>query len=282
MKIVKTVLVALAIALLGTMLASSAYADAIIGSADAFAVLGASTVTNTGATTLGGDLGVWPGTSLTGTGTITLSGAVHANDGVAHTAQTDALTGYNTLAAKPFLLVNNLTGMDLGTVGTLTAGVYHFSSSAQLTGALTLDFGGASNQNFIFKIGSTLTTASGSRVLIIGDTGSNNHVYWQVGSSATLGTTTAFAGDIIALTSVTMNTGATDGCGTVIALNAAVTLDHNTISTGCNISTGGGGTPVGTVTPTVIGKTTTVTVPEPGTLLLLGCGMMGLVAFKRS
>jgi type VI secretion system secreted protein VgrG len=252
-------------------LAINAYADPILGTAASYAVLGASTVTNTGATTLNGNLGLWPGTSITGSGTIILNGVVNIANGPAQTAQNDALTGYNALAGLP--VSETLTGQDLGTVGTLDAGVYFFKTSAQLTGALTLNFAGASDENIVFQIGSTLTTASNSSVLIE-NAGSDDNVYWQVGSSATLGTGTSFAGSIIAEDSVTMNTGATDGCGSVIALTAAVTLQGNTISTGCTISTTagpGGVPPVGTVTPTPFTGGTTAQLPEGGSTLLYLC-----------
>jgi ice-binding like protein/PEP-CTERM motif-containing protein len=278
MKIVKTALVTLVLALFFALKAPSAYAGSILGTASSFAVLGGSTVTNTGTTTLGGNIGVSPGASITGLGLITLSGSVDINNGAAITGQADALTGFNTLAGMA--TTATLTGTDLGGQ-TLTPGVYFYSSSAQLTGALTLNFEGLSNQNIVFQIGSALTTASGSSVLILNE-GSNDNVYWQVGSSATLGTSTSFAGNIVALTAITLNTGATDGCGSVIALNAAVTLDaNNTSSTTCSISTttgtGPGGTtiPIGTVTPTTGGGGKSV--PEPASLPLLGSGLAGLV-----
>ena len=125
-----------------------------------------------------------------------------------------------------------MTGQDLGGK-TLTAGVYCFSSSAQLTGVLTLDAQGSANAVFIFKIGSTLTTASGSSVVLING-GSLCNVFWQVGSSATLGTTTAFGGNILALTSITLTTGATV-IGRTLARNGAVTLDSNTVTAICTI-----------------------------------------------
>ena len=124
-----------------------------------------------------------------------------------------------------------MTGQDLGGL-TLTPGVYCFSSSAQLTGTLTLDAQGNPNAVFIFKIGSTLTTASNSSVVVI-NTGGNSsiacNVFWQVGSSATLGTGTSFAGNILALTSITLNTGA-NVSGRVLARNGAVTLDTNNVT----------------------------------------------------
>ena len=276
-------------------LAVSAYADSILASAGSFAVLGASTVTNTGATTLNGDLGLSPGTSITGSGTITLTGTIHATDGVAATAQADALTAYNSLAALPFTL--NLGAGVVNLAGTYSPGVYSLGAGL-LNGAITLDFAGVANQNIVFQIGSTLTTGSGSSVSMI-NAASGDNVYWQVGSSATLGTSTSFAGDIIALTSVAMQTTAKDLCGSVIALNGAVTMDTNTISTTCPVVSGGttvgtfgsGGTGTettvtgsGTIVAPVITGGTTFSVPEPSTLGLLSSGLLAMVflTFRNS
>jgi type VI secretion system secreted protein VgrG len=231
------------------LFALTANAD-ILGSADAFGVLGASTVTNTGPSVVFQDLGLWPGNSITGFPPGIVLGTIHNDDAVAMQAQADALNGYNVLAGMA--RTGTLTGQDLGGL-TLDSGVYFFASSAQLTGQLTLDFQGLSNMMIVFQIGSTLTTASASSVLII-NPGSNDQVYWQVGSSATLGTTTDFYGSVIADQSVTLKTGANVTCGRVIALNAAVTMDTNNIDTG-NCAGGGTGT-----------------TPEPGTIALLATG----------
>jgi hypothetical protein len=200
--------------------------QASLGTAQSFAVLAGSTVTNTGATTVNGNLGVDPGLAVTGFPPgLVGGGTIHAGDSVALQAQSDTTTAYNTLAGQA--LTKDLTGQDLGGM-TLVAGVYHFSSSAQLTGALTLDAQGDPNAVFVFQIGSTLTTASNSSVLVING-GLDCNVFWQVGSSATLGTTTAFKGNILALTSITLTTRAKVS-GRALARNAAVTMDTNDVS----------------------------------------------------
>ena len=197
-----------------------------LGSAQSFAVLGGSTVTNTGTSTISGDVGVSPGSAITGFPPgLVVSGTIHAADAVALAAQNAVVTAYNSLASQA--CTADLTGQDLGGL-TLTPGVYCFSSSAFLTGTLTLDAQGNPGAVFIFKTGSTITTASGSSVAMIGN-GSSCNVYWQVGSSATLGTGSSFGGNILALTSITLTTGATL-TGRALARNGAVTLDTNVVN----------------------------------------------------
>jgi type VI secretion system secreted protein VgrG len=252
-----------------------AYAD-ILGSAGSFAVLAGSTVTNTGSSVVNGNLGVWSGTSITGfpPGTVNLPGVLHADDVVAHQAQSDLTDAYTGLAGLTG--GSNLTGTDLGGL-TLGPGVYFFSSAAQLTGILTLDAQHGNSASWVFKIGSTLTTASSSSVVITNrGTNPNEGLFWQVGSSATLGTGTAFEGNIVALTSITMNTGATILCGRALARNGAVTLDTNTLGTtldnGCSVTAVGGGLSGGTISSELISA-----VPEPHALIVpLGFGMVGL------
>lgn len=207
-----------------------------LGTASSFAVLAGSTVTNTGPTVVNGDLGVSPGTAITGFPPGIVNGTQHAGDATAAKAETDASTAYGVLAGQACDF--NLTGQDLGGK-TLVSGVYCFSSSAQLTGTLVLSGTGT----YVFKIGSTLTTASSAVV-----SSSSCNVFWQVGSSATLGTGTTFAGSIIANTSVTLNTGASVTGGTY-ALNGAVTLGSNTVSAP-SCAPGPSPTPTSTDTPT--------------------------------
>ncbi|MDP3897660.1 MAG: ice-binding family protein [Mesorhizobium sp.] len=202
--------------------------DAGAQTLESFAVLGGSTVTNTGSSVINGNVGVSPGSEITGfpPGIVNAPYTIHVANGVANLAHSQLETTYNNYAGR--VATSNLTGQNLGGL-VLTPGVYAFESAAELTGTMTLNALNNPNAQFVFIIGSTLTTASASSVLLInGAQGSN--VTYVVGSSATLGTETQFAGEILALTSITLNTGADILCGAALALNGAVTLDTNTIS----------------------------------------------------
>ena len=253
------------------MLAPHAYADSILQTAAAFAVMGGSAVTNTGPTTIDGNLGVFPGTAITGAGSIALSGTIDQGGAVAQQAQSDLKSAYNGLAAMP--VTDVLTGQDLGGL-TLAPGVYEFNSSAQLTGIVTLDAQGNDNAGWMFLIGSTLTTASSSGVTFI-NLGSNpeDALFWNVGSSATLGTGTAFAGNILASQSITLGTGATIDCGRALAQAGAVTMDSNSVSIGCQ------GT--GLENSNGLSGGNTPPVPEPGSAALLSAGVLVLAGAMR-
>jgi uncharacterized repeat protein (TIGR01451 family) len=196
-----------------------------LGTAGQFAVLGGQAVTNTGSTVVNGDLGISPGNSVTGFPPGVVNGVMHVADAVAANAQSDLVIAYNDAAGRA--PDANLSGQDLGGM-VLTAGVYKYDVAAQLTGTVTLDAQGDSNAVFIFQIGSTLTTATNASVSLVNGAQAC-HVFWQIGSSATLGTTTTFAGSILALTSITANTGTTVE-GRLLARNGAVTADTNTIN----------------------------------------------------
>jgi len=235
-------------------LAPGAYGAAVkvsLGTAGSFAVLAGSTVTNTGDTTLSGNLGVSPGSAITGFAPgIVTNGTTYAGGSFAATAESDLTTAYNFAAGEPCIAANNLSGQDLGGL-TVMPGVYCFSSDAQLTGTLTLDAQGDANAVFLFQIASALTAAGGSTVGFVNG-GSGANVFWQVGSSATIGTNAVFEGTILANTSVTLNTGASIPCGNALASGGAVTLDSNNVVV-CNSES---------------------TVAEPGTTALLGAGML--------
>ena len=244
--------------------ALSAYASNInLGAAGSFGVLAGSAVTNTGNTLIFGNLGLTPGSAVTGfpPGIVVPPGIEDVDNGPAIAAQNALTMAYDSAMGQP--CTENLTGEDLGGM-TLTPGVYCFNSSAQLTGTLTLNAEGNPSAQFVFQIGSTLTTSSNSMVDFINTNGGlpDPNLFWQVGSSATLGTGTDFAGNILAETSITLTTGTNITCGSALAQNGAVTLDDNVVSIyGCEA----GGA-----------------VPEPGTATLLSMGLLfSLIVYGR-
>jgi hypothetical protein len=199
-------------------------AAVVIGTTSTFAILAGSTVTNTGATAVTGDLGVSPGAAVTGFPPGTVSGATHAGDATAATAQADLTTAYNDAAGRTagvISLSGDLTGL------TLAPGLYKSTSSLGITGNLTLNGLGDANAKFIIQIASTLTTGTGSQVILTGGAQAKN-IIWQVGTSATLGANSIFKGTIMADQSITLNTGARLD-GRALARVAAVTLDANTV-----------------------------------------------------
>jgi hypothetical protein len=191
-----------------------------------FSVLAGSTITNTGSTVVSGDIGVSPGTAVTGFPPGLAGGTIHSADGAAAQAQAALTAGYTDAAGRSggTTVAGDLVGQ------TFTAGVYKSTSSLAISGNVTLDAQGNPDAVFIFQISSTLTTASGSHIVLANNAKACN-VFWQVGSSATLGTNSVFKGNILALTSITITTGA-DLEGRALARNGAVTLDTNVI-TGC-------------------------------------------------
>ena len=195
-----------------------------LGAAAKFAVLAGTTVTSSGATTVKGHLGVSPGTAVTGS--LRLDGMMHAGGETAVQAQSDLTAAYNDAAGRTvgaLTVAGNLGGL------TLTPGLYKSASSLEISsGDLTLDARGDTNAIFIFQMASTLSTTSGRQVILSGGAKAAN-VYWQVGSSATLGTTSIFKGNILASTSISVTTGATVE-GRLLARTAAITLDSNIIT----------------------------------------------------
>jgi hypothetical protein len=206
-----------------------------LGSAANFGVLAGSTVTSSGATVVNGDLGVWPGSAVTGFPPGTVHGTQHIADPTAEAAQGDLTTAFNDAAGRstaPVSIAGNIGGQ------TLPPGLYKSTSSLEISsGDLTLDGQGDANAVFIFQIASTLVTTSGRQVILIGGAQAAN-IFWQVGSSATIGTTSGMKGNILADQSITIATGATLD-GRALARIGAVTLDANGIT--ASPTTGGGG-----------------------------------------
>ena len=286
----------LTLAVLGALAGpTQTWAATLLGSADAFAVLGGSMVTNIPTSAISGSVGVWSSGGANAITGFNFSPGIAVSDpqvtnGLVHAGTTEAalaqsgLTGALTslgLMGTGTLLPADLTGL------TLAPGVYTVPAGvSNLTGSLTLDGAGNANAGWVFLMASSLITSPGSAVNVI-NTGSGAGIFWRVASSATLDTTTSFQGNILASTSITLNTGATIGCGRALASTGGVTLDGN-VATGCDLSTGGmgsngfsGGLSVsgsGGI-PTFLPPTSVV--PLPAALPLLGAGLLGLVAVGR-
>jgi hypothetical protein len=206
---------------------SSAGIPAVVplGTSSGFVILAGSTVTNTGATAVTGDLGVSPGSAVTGFPPGTVSGTIHAGDAAAATAQTDLTTAYNDAAGRTTGAISvsgDLVGL------TLAPGLYKSTSSLAVTGTLTFNALGNSDAVFIMQMASTLTTGNGSQVVLAGGAKASN-IIWQVGTSATLGSNSVFKGTIMADQSITLTTGARLD-GRALARVGAVTLDTNAVA----------------------------------------------------
>ena len=259
------VVAAVSLGALGLSAADAATTTVGLGTASSFAVLAGTTITNTGSSVIAGDIGLSPGTAVTGFPPgVQSSGVTDVANALAGGAQSDLTTAYNDAASRtPFTTVT----ADLGGT-TLVPGVYRSSTSLSLTGAVTLNGGGDTSAVFVFQAGSTLTSAPGSTVVLENGAQTCN-VFWQVGSSATLGTTTNFVGTIMALTSITLDTGASVS-GRALARNGAVTLDDNSItvpscSTATTTTTSATTTTTGSTTTTTVAPTTTTSTPTTTT-----------------
>jgi hypothetical protein len=249
----------LALVLVGNNSAGAAEAPVGLGNATSFAVLAGTTVTNTGPSTISGDLGVSPGSAVTGfpPGTVS-NGSIHAADTEAAQAQADVTTAYNDAAGRA---TTGTVSADLGGQ-TLVSGVYT-GGALGLTGTVTLDGQGDANAVFIFQAASTLITASSSVVALIGGASACN-VFWQVGSSATLGTDSTFVGTVLALTSIAATTRASIA-GRLLARNGAVTLDSNTITRPACVTRPAGAQTTATTTSTTTAASTATTAAPTAT-----------------
>jgi len=225
-----------------------------LGTAGAYIVLAGSTITSTGPTTLCGDLGLFPGSAVTGSPTIILAcgGVSHINDGSASTAQDDLTTAYLDAKGRTGAVTLSASSYDYVSGSTVTPGVYYTGSTLDISGSVTLDGQGDPNAVFIFQVGSALNVDGSSSIILIGGANAAN-VYWQVTSSATINTGASFKGTILALFDINILTGATLE-GRALARNGQVTLDS--ISSGLATPTTTPtrtptSTPTGTATPTV-------------------------------
>lgn len=197
-----------------------------LGSTSTLAVLAGSSITSTGETTITGDMGLSPGTSIGGFPPGILNGTQHINTGTATQAKLDLTAAYNDLAGRTSTDIVTLSG-NIGGL-TLTPGLYKSTSSLAISsGDLTFDAKGDASAIFIIQIATTLTTTSGRKVILSGGALAAN-IYWQVGSSATFGTTSVFKGTVLAMQSITLNTGATID-GRVLARTGTITMAGNTI-----------------------------------------------------
>jgi len=245
---------------------TAAQAPVNLGTTSSFAVLAGTTITNTGTTTIngdaGGNVGLFPGTSFTGQETVTISGTKHLNDSVASIAKDDLVTAYNDAAGRtPVTRISSELGGS-----TLKPGTYDSADGTfQITGTLTLDAEGNPDGVFVFLTASTLITATDSNISLL-NSARYCRIFWQVGSSATLGTNSHFVGHILALTSISAKTGATVQ-GQLLARNGAVTLESNTITNGICAAAVTPTSGAATATPTS-GAATATPVPTTGDTII--------------